>query len=56
MLLGGSGSVRDPGDVPAIDASGRRSRVRRFRGMGDACLEVVAVVGAVGAVEVHAQR
>lgn len=26
------------------------------RGMGDAGLEVVAVVGAVGAVEVHAQR
>lgn len=37
-------------------ASGRRSRVRRFRDMGDACLEVVAVVGAVGAVEVHVPR
>lgn len=34
MLLGGSGSIRDPGDVPAIDASGRRSRVRRFSGYG----------------------
>lgn len=56
MLLGSPGRVRDPGSVPASDASGWRSRVRRFRGMGDACLEVVAVVGAVGAVEVHAQR
>ena len=56
MLLGGSGRVRDPGGVPAIDASGWHSRVRRFRDMGDACLEVVAVVGAVGAVEVHTQR
>lgn len=27
-----------------------------IRDTGDACLEVVAVVGAVGAMEVHAQR
>ena len=56
MLFDSPGRVRGPGGVPAIDASGWRSRVRRFRDMGDACLEVVAVVGAVGAVEVHAQR